>query len=188
VTTNRDRGAVIMQTALDLAREVGYAKLSVEGIAARAGVGKHTVYRRWPSKGALFLDAMLSALHSELGYDDTGDLVNDLRKQMNAARELVGGPDFGPLYAALVGEAQHDPAIAEALYERWIKPITDQTRDRLRSAQEQGQLSPEHDLDVVVALLYGPLYYRFLLIPGTYDAAFIDAVLAAAFSGLKPRP
>ncbi|WP_242882873.1 TetR/AcrR family transcriptional regulator [Actinomadura litoris] len=181
-----DRTAVIMRTALDLAREVGYAKLSIEGIAARAGVGKHTVYRRWPSKGALFLDAMLSALQTELAYTDTGDIVDDLRKQMNAARELVGGPDFGPLYAALVGEAQHDPAIAEALYERWVEPITERTRTRLRAAQEQGQLSTEYDLDVIVALLYGPLYYRFLLIPGNYDAAFIDSVLRAAFAGLKP--
>ncbi|MFI6317735.1 TetR/AcrR family transcriptional regulator [Nonomuraea sp. NPDC050556] len=183
-----DRTDAVLRATLELAREVGYARLSIEGIAARAGVGKHTVYRRWPSKGAVFLDALLSTLKADLSYPDTGDIVADLRTQMNAARTLLGSDSYGPLYAALVGEAQHDPAITQAVYERWIKPLSDGTRERLRKAREQGQLSAEHDLDTIVALLYGPLYYRFLLIPGDYDAAFVDAILHAAFTGLSPKP
>ncbi|MER0241733.1 TetR/AcrR family transcriptional regulator [Streptomyces sp. HSW2009] len=181
-----DRTQAVLQATLDLAQEVGYAKLSIEAITARAGVGKHTVYRRWPSKGHVFLDALLSKLQTNLGYPDTGDIVADLRTQMNAARSLLGEEKFGTLYAALVGEAQHDPAIARALHERWIEPLTVGTRGRLRKAQEAGQLRSDVDLEVVIAMLYGPLYYRFLLIPGQYDAAFVDAVLEAAFAGLRP--
>ncbi|MFE6776615.1 TetR/AcrR family transcriptional regulator [Streptomyces sp. NPDC057702] len=181
-----DRTQAVLQATLDLAQEVGYAKLSIEAITARAGVGKHTVYRRWPSKGAVFLDALLSTLQTDLSYPDTGDIVADLRTQMNASRSLLSTGSFGPLYAALVGEAQHDPAIAQALHDRWIKPLTDGTRTRLRAAQEAGQLRSDIDLDTVIALLYGPMYYRFLLIPGPYDAAFVDAVLEVAFAGLRP--
>ncbi|MEU5159070.1 TetR/AcrR family transcriptional regulator [Streptomyces sp. NPDC020875] len=183
-----DRTATVLETTLELAKEEGYAKLSIERIAARAGVGKHTIYRRWPSKGAVFLDALLSALRTDLSYPDTGDIVADLRTQMSAARTLLGPDAYGPLYAALVGEAQHDPAIATALYERWLQPLTKGTQNRLREAQEQGQLSPDADLDVVVAVLYGPLYYRFLLVPGSYDDRFVDGVLEAVFTGLRPAP
>lgn len=181
-----DRTDAVLRATLELAREVGYPKLSIEGIASRAGVGKHTVYRRWPSKGAVFLDAMLAELETELDYRDTGDVVADLREQMNAAREYVSGPQFGQLYAALIGEAQHDPALAKALHERWLVPLTDRTKVRLRAAKQQGQLREDCDLDLVIALLYGPLYYRFLLIPGEYGPSFVDAVLDAAFTGLRP--
>src|SRR5688500_15513093 len=107
-----DRTQAIMRTTLELAQEVGYAKLSIEAVAARTGDGKHTIYRRWSSKGALFLDAVLTPHESELHYPDTGDIVADLRHQIYAAVDLLGGPPLGPLYRALVGEAQHNPAVA----------------------------------------------------------------------------
>ncbi len=100
----------IMRTTLELGgQEVGYAKLSIEAIATRAGVGKHTVYRRWPSKGALLLDSLLSLSDAVLDYADTGDVVADLRKQIYAAVDLLARAPFRPLFQALVGEAQHDP-------------------------------------------------------------------------------
>lgn len=181
-----DRTDAVLHATLELALEIGYARLSVERIATRAGVGKHTVYRRWPSKGAVFLDALLSVVRTDLSYRDTGDLAADLAVQMRASHDHLVTGKYGPLYAALIGEAQHDPAIAEALHERWLKPLTDGTRARLRKAQDQGQLSPDADLDVVIAVLYGPLYYRYLLVPGSYDEKFVDSVLESVFSGLRP--
>ncbi|MEU7897328.1 TetR/AcrR family transcriptional regulator [Nonomuraea sp. NPDC049152] len=180
-----DRTEAVLRATLELAQEVGYAKLSIEGIAARAGVGKHTVYRRWPSKGAVVLDVLLAS-KQQLGYPDTGDIVADLRAQMRAGMELLARPGISALYPALIGEIQNDAALAAAFRERWLKPVTDGTRARLLLARERGQLSPDVDPDMVIALLYGPLYYRILVAPGPYDAAFVDSLLDAAFAGLKP--
>jgi AcrR family transcriptional regulator len=169
-----ERTETIMRATLDLAQEIGYAKLSIEGVAARAGVGKHTVYRRWPSKGLLFLDSLLTRNEPVLDYPDTGDILVDLRQQTQAVVDLLGTPPWGPLYQALVGEAQHDPAVAAALNER------------LKEAQEQGQISADFDLDLGMAILSGPLYFTFLITqePVTHD--YVDRVFQALFAGMGP--
>ncbi|MFI0356983.1 TetR/AcrR family transcriptional regulator [Actinomadura sp. 9N407] len=188
--TRNPRGAerteAIMRTALELGQELGYAKLSIEAVAARAGAGKHTIYRRWPSKGALLLDSLLSLNEPGLDYPDTGDIVADLRDQMYAAVDLLGKPPFGPLYQALVGEAQYDPQVAAALNERFIAPQTAKTVARMKAAQEQGQLSPDLDLDLAMALLSGPLYFQFLITQGPLTHELIDRNLDALMAGLGP--
>ncbi|MGP3921372.1 TetR/AcrR family transcriptional regulator [Nonomuraea sp. 10N515B] len=187
-TRTDDRAEAIMRATLDLAREVGYAKLSIEAVAARAGVGKHTVYRRWHSRGLLFLDAVLSLNTEGLDHRDTGDIVADLREVMTKAADLLGRPPWGPLYQDLIGEAQHDPEVAAALNRRFIEPQTANTLTRLKAAKAQGQLAPGFDLDLAFEILSGPLYYRFLITqqPVTHD--YIDRVLHAVFAGMSPRP
>ncbi|MDP9842879.1 TetR/AcrR family transcriptional regulator [Streptosporangium lutulentum] len=190
-TSHPDRAAArtktIMQATLALAQEVGYAKLSIEAVAARAGVGKHTIYRRWPSKGLLFLDSLLSLNEPVFDYPDTGDIVADLRRQICTVVDLLANPPWGPLYQALVGEAQHDPAVAAGLNERFIRPQTDKTIVRLRAAQEQGQVSSDMDLDLVMATLSGPLYFRLLITQEPLTHNYVDRVLEALFAGMSPR-
>ncbi|MFF4242669.1 TetR/AcrR family transcriptional regulator [Actinomadura geliboluensis] len=183
-----ERTEAIMQATRDLALESGYAKLSIEAVASRAGVGKHTIYRRWPSKGMLFLDAVLSLNTEDLVHRDTGDIVADTREVMIKATELLAQPPWGPLYRALLGEAQHDPDVAAGHRQRFIRQQTDDFLRRLRSAQEQGQIAPDFDLDLAMDLLSGALYYRFLFVqePITHD--YIDRLLDAAFAGMFPRP
>jgi AcrR family transcriptional regulator len=183
-----DRTETIMRATLDLARDVGYARLSIERVAARAGVGKHTIYRRWPSKGLLFLDSLLTLNEPVLDYPDSGDIVADLRRQMHAAVDLLGSPPWGPLYQALLGEVQHDPAVAAGLNERFISSQTERTVARLKAAKEQGQISSDFDLDLAMAILSGPLHFRFLISqePMTHD--YIDRILQALFAGMGPRP
>ncbi|MDR8411761.1 TetR/AcrR family transcriptional regulator [Nonomuraea sp. 3-1Str] len=180
-----DRTVAIMRTTLELGQEIGYAKLSIEAVAARAGVGKHTIYRRWSSKGALFLDSLMSLNESGLDYPDTGDIVADLRTQIHAAVDLLGRPPFGPLVRALVGEAQYDPQIAAALSERFIAPQEAKTVARLERAREQGQISPDLDLDLAMAILSGPLYFRYLITNEQLTHTYVDRVLEALFAGLR---
>jgi len=182
-----DRTEVIRQAALDLALEVGFNRLSIEAVAARAGVGKHTIYRRWPSKGALFMDAVLSVNPPALEYPDTGDVEADLRTQVHAAIDLVGRPPFGPLYRALLGEAQHAPAIAAAVNERFIAPQTQRTIARLEAARDQGQIAEEFDLELAMDMWSGPLYYRFLITQEPITHEHADRVLAALLAGMRPR-
>ncbi|MET9553261.1 TetR/AcrR family transcriptional regulator [Streptomyces sp. NPDC006645] len=182
-----DRTEAIMRTTLELGQEIGYAKLSIEAIAARAGAGKHTIYRRWPSKGALFLDSLLSLHESGLDYPDTGDVVADLRTQIHAAVDLLADPPMGPLFRALVGEAQYDPQVAAALNARFITPQTAMTVARLRTARDRGQLSPDFDLSLAMAVLSGPLYFQFLITQEPLTHEYVDRVLDALFTGLgKP--
>ena len=190
-TRNR-RGAsrteAIMRTTLELGQEIGYAKLSIEAVAARAGASKHTIYRRWPSKGALLLDSLLSLHEPGLDYPDTGDIVADLRGQIYAAVDLMASPPFGHLFQALVGEAQHDPQVAAALNERFIAPQADKTVARLKAAHAQGQLSPDFDVDLAMAILSGPLYFQFLITQKPLTHEYVDRVLDALFAGMRPRP
>ncbi|MEU4531343.1 TetR/AcrR family transcriptional regulator [Micromonospora ureilytica] len=186
----RRRGAertdAIMLTTLELGREIGYARLSIEAVAARAGVGKHTIYRRWSSKGALLLDSLLSLNESSLDYPDTGDIAADLRAQIYAAVDLLGSPPFGPLFQALVGEAQHDRQVAVTLNERFIVPQADKTVARLKTARDQGQVAPHFDLELAMAILSGPLYFQVLITQEPLTHEYVDRVLDALFAGLRP--
>jgi AcrR family transcriptional regulator len=183
-----DRTEAIMRTTLELGQEIGYANLSIEAVAARAGAGKHTIYRRWSSKGALLLDSLLSLNEAGLDYPDTGDVVADVRAQIYTAVDLLTGPSYGALFRALVGEAQHDRQVAVALNERFIAPQADKTVSRLKAARDQGQLSPDFDLDLSMAILSGPLYFQLLITQEPLTHEYVDRVLDALFAGMGPGP
>ncbi|MFC7722883.1 TetR/AcrR family transcriptional regulator [Nonomuraea recticatena] len=156
----------ILAAAFELVQEVGYAKLSIEGIAARAGVGKQTIYRWWPSKGAVLFDAFLMLSEQPdgegAGLPDTGDLEADLKAVLRATIEELNDPRYDEAMRALNTEITHDPALAALYAERLDGPMRELKRQRLRSAQRAGQLAEDLDLDVAVDLLWGPLLNRWL--------------------------
>src|SRR5438105_13230411 len=98
----------ILDAVLALCREEGYAKLSVEAIAARAGAGKGTIYRWWPSKGAVLLEALDREAAVAAAFPDTGDLVADVRSTISDVVRFQADPNLGRPLAALVAEAQQD--------------------------------------------------------------------------------
>ncbi|MFJ7958772.1 TetR/AcrR family transcriptional regulator [Streptomyces sp. NPDC096319] len=177
----RRRGAVrteaLLQVTLDLATEVGYAGLSIEAIARRAEVGKHTVYRRWPTKAALLLDALHRVWTTDLDYRATGDLRADLREQFLRSSSALVEPPLGPVYRAVIAEAQSDPAARAALHERFLRTVEESTRERISRAQRAGQLHADVDLGFAAEVLCGALYYRHLLTPRPVDEAAIDGLL-----------
>src|SRR5215204_2853352 len=111
----RSRRAILRATA-DLLGEVGYTKLAVEAIAARAGVGKQTIYRWWPDKGAVVLDAYVALVQAdqELTFPDTGDLEADLRLVLRSTVDSLADPAFEGRYRALLTAIQDDPRLAAA--------------------------------------------------------------------------
>jgi AcrR family transcriptional regulator len=159
----------ILAAAMDLSAEQGYGNVSVEAIAARAGVSKKTIYRWWPTKGAVALEAMVDVAETTTPFPDTGDLAADLRTQGAAVLEVLASPDIGSAYRGLIAETQHDEQLARDLTEQLIRPRIAAAKERLRAAQRQGQLSAEADLDLFVELLYGPIYYRRLLHLGPHS-------------------
>ncbi|MGK5553690.1 TetR/AcrR family transcriptional regulator [Actinomadura kijaniata] len=184
---SEESARAIVQAALDLCREVGYGKLSIEGIAARAGVGKNTIYRWWPSKSAVLLDGLLSAV-TNVAFPHTADVAADLKTQMVTVASSIASPDIGPHYAALIGEAQQDPELARALWDRLISHLVAAATQRIQLAQSQGQIRPDLAPDLVVELLYGPVYYRWLIRQRLPDEEHINAIVDTALAGLAPSP
>src|SRR3954467_3254022 len=152
----------ILDSAMRLCRDRGYEGTTIEAIAAEAGVGKQTIYRWWPSKGAVVLEALNEQADATLAFPDTGDVVADLRTQMGDVAKILAGVGAGP-FAGLIGAAQSDPALTESVLETIINPRGAACRKRLEAAQRDGQLRTDADLEEVIELLYGPLYYRLLI-------------------------
>ncbi|MEV4534545.1 TetR/AcrR family transcriptional regulator [Asanoa sp. NPDC049518] len=179
--TPRRRGAArtdeLLRATLDLAAEVGYGGLSIEAIGRRAGVGKHTIYRRWPSMAALLLDALSSVWTSDLDYDDTGDVRADLREQFLRSSHVLSSPPIGPAYRALIAEAQGDPALRAAIHERFLVTVEQSTLRRITAAQQAGELTPGVDLEFAAEVLCGTLYYRHLLSTRPVGEEAVDGLL-----------
>ena len=179
------RQAILTATA-DLLGEVGYTKLAVEAIAARAGVGKQTIYRWWPDKGAVVLDAYLALVGAEQGlaFPDSGDLGADLRLALGSTADSLADPVYEQRYRALLTAIQDDPKLAAAMLDRLLKPWLAATKQRLHAVQQAGQIRKDVDLDVAAELLYGPIYYRWLLRTGPLSRQYVDALVAMTLRAL----
>ncbi|MGW5723987.1 TetR/AcrR family transcriptional regulator [Amycolatopsis sp. NPDC003865] len=177
----RRRGAArtdeLLRVTLELVAEVGYAGLTIEAVARRAGVGKHTIYRRWPSMAALLLDALSRVWTTDLDYHDTGDVRADLREQFLRSAPALAAPPIGPVYRAVIAEAQADEALRATLHERFLHTVEERTLARITRAQEAGELVGGVDLTFPAEVLCGTLYYRYLLSTRVADEKTVDALL-----------
>lgn len=181
----------ILKAARALVLEAGYAGLTIEGIAARAGVGKQTIYRWWPSKGAVVFEAFLAAEGDEHGsheLPDTGDVERDLRAVLRATVAELRDSSFDAALRGMTAEIQGDPELARQLVQVLVGPQMEATVRRLRRAQRAGQLRRGGDLYVAAELLFGPVFHRWLLRTRSLDAAFADTVVTLALRALRADP
>ncbi|WP_022891327.1 TetR/AcrR family transcriptional regulator [Agromyces subbeticus] len=180
----------ILRAALELAHSEGWPRVTIEGIAARAGVGKRTIYRWWPSKGAVVLDAYAQLLESSPLMRNEPTVTADIREDLvTMVRDTwihaVG--DSAPLIAALIGEAQHDTDLAARLWERLIVPSSERAIARIVRAQDGGEIDPGVDPYRATELLYGQIYIRLLLTPHDLDETFLESCVDLALNGLRAR-
>jgi AcrR family transcriptional regulator len=179
--------AILTATA-DLLAERGLAAMSIEEVAARAGVGKTTIYRRWPSKGLLALDAFVISFRAEQPLPDTGSLRGDLLSALHAWVRAVTQTAMGPMLTGLIAEAQHDPELRGAWRDRVLEPMRTQHRVMLDRAISRGEIAASVDRDVVLDLFFGAAEHRLLLghLPMTGD--FIAEVVDMILTGIaRPR-
>ncbi|MGW7068781.1 TetR/AcrR family transcriptional regulator [Streptomyces sp. NPDC054855] len=178
----------ILDAAFDLVCRKGFAKVTIEAIAAQAGVGKPTIYRWWRSKGAVMLEAMSEELGDDFAYPDTGDIAADLTAQISAVSQRLVTGKYSEAYKGVISEAQNDPALMKAFRETILEPSLVECRARLNSAIAAEQLRSDVPIDVMVDLLYAPIHYRHFLGFGD-DAVRRSADLVQhALLGLRPRP
>jgi AcrR family transcriptional regulator len=150
----------ILTAALDELREQGYAALTIEGIAARAGAGKQTIYRWWPSKADVVLDALLDMAATKITVPDKGSLHADLTAFLTATFRQRGQR---PILVGLMAQALLDPVFATAFRERFLFSRRATLRGILERAVARGEINADTDLEMLVDVVYGVLWYRLLL-------------------------
>jgi AcrR family transcriptional regulator len=174
--SERARQAVL-EAADDLLVERGFAGVTIEGIAARAGVAKQTIYRWWPSKTDVLMDAFIEDMAQHLTPPDHGDLGRDLCTHLSRLAEFLTRSDAGAVFVALVGQAQHDPQLATRLRDDYFSQQRARDRLPLLRAVERGQLPRDTDLELAIDQLLGPIYYRVLVTGQPVPREFTDALV-----------
>ena len=172
----------ILRSTLRLLRHTGYNELSIEAIACDANVGKATVYRWWPNKGALVVDAFSSSVHRELLFPDTGSVYSDVSFQMNHVVQLFRSRR-GQIVAALIGGGQTDTELIEAFRERFVRPRRLEAYKTLRKGIERRELPANADLDLILDSLYGAIYMRFLIWKDGLTEKFIEDICRLILDG-----
>jgi AcrR family transcriptional regulator len=181
---SQEADRAILTAAVELLAERGLAAMTIEEVAARAGVGKATIYRRWPSKGLLALDAFVASFRAEQPLPDTGTLRGDLLDALHAWVLAVTRTPMGRTLADLIAEAQHDPELRAAWRDRVLEPLRSQHRIMLDLAIARGEIPPTVDREVVLDLFFGAAQHRLLLghLPMTED--FIREVVDVILGGI----
>jgi AcrR family transcriptional regulator len=152
----------ILSAATELLAERGLGGMAMEEVAARAGVGKATVYRRWGSRGALALDAFLAEFSRQQPVPDTGTFRGDLLAALRAWIRSVTRTPAGQMLAGLIAEVQGNPALAAAWRERVFEPLRAGNTVLVQRAIDRGEIPADTDADVVLDLLFGSAYHRLL--------------------------
>ena len=158
----------------------------MEEVASRAGVGKATVYRRWPSRGALALDAFMAEFRSQLPVPDTGTLRGDLLASLRAWSRAVSKTRAGRMLPGLIAEAQRDPQLAVAWRERVFEPLRGQQKTLVDRAVRRGEIPAGTDADVVLDLVFGAAYHRLLQGHLPLSDRFARQVVDLVMDGLAP--
>ncbi|POX54759.1 TetR family transcriptional regulator [Streptomyces sp. Ru71] len=185
----------IYDAALALVAEVGYPKTTVEGIAARAGVGKQTIYRWWSSKADVLLEAFLdlagrtaeAAGQEPYAIPDTGDLAADLKAVLRATVDELLDPRFEVPSRALSAEGVVNEEVGRHFVAQLLEPQLQLYVDRLRAAQSAGQVRPEIDPRIALELFVSPLAQRWLQRTGPISYEYTDTLVDYALYGLAPR-
>lgn len=173
----------ILQATRELVEADGFDGLTIEGVAARAGVGKTTIYRRWPNKASLVLDAFLEEVAPPVAFTNTGDTREDLRRYLRKFVKELQGP-LGCKISLLLANGQFDEEMAQAFRTRWIEPRCAEAQQVIQRAIARGEIRREVDAAVLVDALFGPVYFRLLGEHAPLTPGFADELVNLVMSGL----
>jgi len=159
---SRQTNKAILKAAAEIVIASGLAEMTIEGVAERAGVGKASIYRRWPTKGALAFEAVVDAILAAEPTPDTGSLEGDLRRVAESWIRLSNARRGGRTLAHFIAEIQSDPELAVAWRERFVNRIRKERRPIIERAIARGEIPAGSDRELIMDVLYGPLYHRYL--------------------------
>jgi AcrR family transcriptional regulator len=177
----------IIQSAMGILQNDGYAALNIEAIAAKAGVSKQTIYRWWPSAAFIVLEALTADMQAqETVAPDTGSLKGDLQELVRPTVRALA-QRRGPVFKALIAESQADPRFAEAFRTSLMAAHRDTVRAIVGRAQLRGEVAFEADLELAADMIYGPILYRLLNGHATLDETFAYGLVDATVMTLRTQ-
>ncbi len=175
----------ILAAAADLLLTRGLAAVSMDAVAARAGVSKATIYRWWPTKETLALDVLYEQLtEPSPEAPDTGTLRGDLLALLTGWVERVGERPFGRVIGALITKAGTDPVFGALYRQRYVEPRRAQARAIFTRAMGRGEIAVGTDVEAAVDLLYGALYHRLLHGHAPLTQEFVETVVGIVVAGV----
>lgn len=164
----------ITEAVFDELAEQGYARLSMEAVAKRAGVGKSALYRRWPSKQEMALSVIAEFSVGQAAIPDTGSLAGDVRQSLEAIAHWLSHPKFSRILADLVAEMGRNPELSDVVEGMIGQPRRERGLVMLQRAIERGELDPNTDLELALDLLAAPIYWRLLVRDGQIEPGYLD--------------
>ena len=177
----------ILGAAAELLLARGLSEVSMDAVAERAGVSKATIYRWWPTKETLALDALYTEWAAAPSQTrDTGSLRGDLLSMLRPWARLAGSRPYGRVVAALLTEAQTDPEFGAEYRQRFLEPRREQVREIFRRAIERGELPAGTKVEVALDLLYGSMYHRLLNGHAPLNDRFVRDVVDTVLNGVLP--
>jgi AcrR family transcriptional regulator len=176
--------SAILKAALYLLERQPLRKVTADGIARRAGVSKATIYKWWPNKSLVALDAYLAGMSEQVPIPDTGSAEQDFTEQLKSVMAFYRSP-LGRLFGQFIAEGQSDPGFLALFRERFLFARRDTARVMWRRGVDRGEIREEIDSEIVLDLIYGPMVFRLLAGHGSVSDRGSEALVAAAFGGLR---
>jgi AcrR family transcriptional regulator len=174
----------VLTTTLDLLTEAGLDELTIDDISKRSGVAKTTIYRHWPNRSALVIDACSRMTDGQEAPPDTGSLEGDVRAILTNIAELLGTARWSSIVPSIVDAAEHDPAFAE-IHGKIQRGHAAPLRSALDRAALRGEILATADHDAITAALLGPLFYRRWFSREQFDAKFLEMVIRTTIAKLR---
>lgn len=171
----------ILTTSYEMLLEMGFKAVTVDGIANRAGVSKATIYKWWPNKAAVVLEGYFAATESMLQAPDTGIIEEDLFLQLNNLAVFITS-DKGKVISELIAEGQFDENVSKEYRAKYFNPRRLISKEIINRGIARGELRKDLDIELVIDLLFAPLFYRLLITGETLDSGYVKDLIASVLS------
>jgi AcrR family transcriptional regulator len=173
----------ILSATMELLGQMPLREITIEAIAAKARVGKATIYKWWPNKAHLALDAYLKHMKSNISVPNTGSARQDFTIQMHAVMRFYTS-SVGHIFRQFLAEGQSDPEFAALFLERFLRPRRNEVTIIWQRGVERGEINGALDLELVLDLIYGPMIFRLMAGQASLDAESSKAIVDAVFDGI----
>jgi len=177
----------ILEATRELLAEGGVHHLTVERVAARSGVAKTTIYRRWRSKDELALAVLLKMVEQIVEVPDLGNVRSELIGFVDGAVKILGKTLMGRVMQGLVSDLATDPELGRSFREQIVALRVSEVRHVLERAIARGELRPDIDVDLIHEMLFGPVYYRLLLSGGELDAGLAERIVDTVLPAIRQQ-
>jgi AcrR family transcriptional regulator len=174
----------ILRATLQLLERESLRKVTADAIARRAGVSKATIYKWWPNKSMVALDAYLAGINARVVMPDTGSAEEDFTEQLKSLTAFYTST-LGRLFCQFIAEGQSDPAFLASFRERFLYARRDAAKIMWRRGVDRGEIRSALDGDLVLDLIYGPTIFRLLAGHGALNGSESEAIVKAVFGGLR---